>query len=70
MVELIVFDATSDTGRCLLEQTVTNGHIVTALLCDPEGVTIQHSALSAAFTFVRTSSPSNICFLGIIRLGL
>jgi putative NADH-flavin reductase len=44
-MKLVVFGATGGTGRCIVEQALTSGHDVTAVVRDPEGLPLRHERL-------------------------
>jgi len=41
-MKLVVFGATGGTGRCIVEQALTSGHDVVAIVRDPEGLPLSH----------------------------
>ena len=48
MMKLLIFGSTGGTGRCLLEQALSQGHHVTAFARRPEKIQLQHRNLKIA----------------------
>jgi putative NADH-flavin reductase len=47
-MKLIIFGATGATGKCIVEQALGQGHLVTAFVRDPSKLGIMHSNLTIA----------------------